>query len=488
MRGPFGRMTVAYDFDLVVIGFGSAGMTAAELGADLGLGVCVVERARAGGDCLWTGCVPSKALIASARVAHLMRTADRVGLAAHDPDVDLGAVWARARAVQQAIAVGDDDPARFTAKGIDIRWGTARLAGPHAVEMTSGDGDQSLLTARVVLVCTGGRPAIPEIAGLSEAGFMTNETLFDLVDVPRRLAFIGGGPIAVELAQACRRLGIATTILQRAPTLLTREEPELVAQLTAMLRHEGVEVATGVRIERVERVGTAALIVGTVDGVERRWETDAIVVATGRVVDTEALGLAAAGVVADDHGVHVDARGRTAIPSIYAAGDVTGRELFTHAAAQQAVVAVRDAFYPGRASTGAVVPWATFTDPQLAHAGSTIAEAAARFGTRRVEVHRWSLAHNDRAHTDASDGAIVLIEHVRPGRRRLVGAHVLAEGADELIGELVLAIERGMSVADLAGTVHVYPTIATSLQQLGGRAAVARAGRYRWLMRRGGRS
>jgi pyruvate/2-oxoglutarate dehydrogenase complex dihydrolipoamide dehydrogenase (E3) component len=473
-----------FDVDLVVVGFGSAGMTAAELASRLGLSVTVIERSRAGGDCLWTGCVPSKALIAAAKVAHQMRSAGSFGLAAADAPIDTGAVWRRMREVREEIARGDDDPVRFEALGVRVRWGVARVVGPHEVAITADDGDVTTLTARIVLLCTGGRPIVPAIPGLAEHGYFTSESLFELEHVPGHVVFIGGGPISVELAQALCRLGIATTVLQRHVRLLPRDEPELVDMLTETLQADGVEVCCGVQVARIE---PGPIVVGSVDGVERRWQTRAIVIAAGREVDISALGLEELGIEADRRGVVVDDRGRTSVRSIYAAGDVVGRQLFTHAAAHQAAVAIRDAFYPGRGRIDAIVPWATFTEPTLAHAGLTVSEARDRFGAHRVRVHRWTLDHNDRAHTDRTSGAIVLVERVRWGRSRLVGAHVLSTGAGELINELVVAMERGMSVADLGGVVHVYPTIATSLQQLGGQAAAARAHRYRWLRGRSSR-
>lgn len=455
-------------------------MTAAEFAAGLGLRVCVIERDRAGGDCLWTGCVPSKALIAAANAAHLISTADRFGLASHALPIDPGAVWAYIRSVRDRLAAGDDDPARFAAMGVDIRWGSGRIVGSHEVAVTDNDGSTERVTTRVILVCTGSRPLIPNIDGLEAVGYLTTETLFELEAAPHRLIFIGGGPVAIELAQACARLQLSVTVLEADPQLLGREEPDLVEELAGVLRRDGVELVTGIRIDRVEDGPT---VVGTVDGVERAWIADAVVVATGRRVQVESLGLEAVGVAMSERGIVVDGRGRTAVPSIYASGDVVGRELFTHAAAHQAVMAVRDAFFPGRAAQHALVPWTTFTDPELAHAGKTIAEATTQFGRRRVRVHRWSLDHNDRAHTELSEGSIVLIEHVRWGRRRIVGGHVLSAHAGELIGELVLAIDRRMSVSDLGGLIHVYPTIATSIQQLGGRAAVEQAQKYRWLMK-----
>ena len=465
---------------MIVVGFGSAGMTAAEFAAGLGLRVCVVERDRAGGDCLWTGCVPSKALVAAARAAHVIRTADRFGLRASMSSIDRVAVWSRVRAIRDEVAAGDDDPARFEALGIAIRWGTGEIVGPHEVAVKDSQGAIEVVRGRMILICTGSRPSIPAIDGLEAVGFLTTDTLFDVTEVPARVVFIGGGAVSIELAQACARLGMSVTVLESAPVVLAGEEPELVAELERVLEREGVEVVTGVDIDRVS---DGPVVHGVVDGERRQWATDAIVVAVGRTLDVDSLGLDAVGVTVREGAIAVDGRGRTSVDSIYAAGDVTGREMFTHAAAHQAVMALRDAFFPGRAPNDSLVPWTTFTDPELAHVGLTSVEATARFGGRRVRVHRWSLAHSDRAHTDRVEGSIVLVERVRFGRRRLVGAHVLSSHAGELIGELVFAIDRGMSVADLGSLIHVYPTIATSIQQLGGRAALDEALKYRWMMK-----
>ncbi len=466
--------------DLVVVGVGSGGMTAAEFAAKLGKRVVVVERNRVGGDCLWTGCVPSKALIASARVAHQLRHADRFGLPPSVAPIDLAAVWRRVRAVRDEIAGGDDDPERFRRLGVDVVLGEARLTGAHEVTITGADDSMRVVEATTILLCTGSRPAVPDVPGLDEAGYLTSESIFELDEVPGRLVFIGGGPIAIELAQACRRLGIEVTVLQRGATILPRDEPELVGMLARQLDAEGVVVHTGVEVVGVE---PGPVVVGMAGGAEQRWPTDAIVVAAGRTPNVEALGLADVGVATDDHGVVVDERMRSSVPSIYAAGDVAGRQLFTHAAAYQAVRALRDAWFPGKGTAGALIPWATFTDPELAHAGLTAAEAAERYGEEGVVVHRWSLAHNDRAHADGSTGAMVLVEQRRRSGHRLVGAHVLAEAAGELIGELTLAIEQQRSVSQLGSLVHVYPTIATSIQQVGGAAATETAIRYRWLMK-----
>ncbi|MEP6625369.1 MAG: FAD-dependent oxidoreductase, partial [Acidimicrobiia bacterium] len=449
-------------YDLIIVGMGSAGMVAAEFAAQLGLRVAIVERSRVGGDCLWTGCVPSKALIASAKVAHHVRTAAAFGVHVDPPTVDRAAVWDRIRTIQAGIASTDDDPDRFRALGIDVILGSARLAGPTTVDV-----EGRMLEAGRILLATGSRPTRPRIPGLDEVGFLTSENLFELTDPPASFVNIGGGPIAVETVQAFTRLGIATTLLQKGPRILPRDEPLLVDRLVGALRAEGVDLRFDVITERVTIEDGKKVVYGTEGGVETRWEADELLVAVGRTPNVNGLGLDALGIATTSRGITVDDRGRTSIPTVYACGDVAGRHLFTHAAAYEGVRAVRDMFFPGKGTVTAMVPWCTFTDPELAHAGMTEAEARARHG-RHVEVWVQDLVHNDRARTDgATEGAIVIVT----ARRKVVGAHILAPAAGEMIHELALAISEGMKLDALAGYMHVYPTVATGIGQLGAESA-----------------
>jgi pyruvate/2-oxoglutarate dehydrogenase complex dihydrolipoamide dehydrogenase (E3) component len=463
-------------FDLVIVGMGSGGIVAAEFAASLGVKVAVVERERVGGDCLWTGCVPSKALIASAKVAHHMRTADRYGLPAVEPEIDTKAVWDRIRTVQAEIAATDDDPARYEAMGAEILWGEARLAGPHAVAV-----DGRLLETRFVLLSTGSRPALPPVPGLEEAGFLSSETLWERERAPRSVVVLGGGPIGVELAQALNRLGVGVTLVQRGPRLLPRDEPELTELLAATLRGEGVDVRLGAQAERVTVENDVKVIHGRDADGPGRWEAEEIVVAAGRTPNVSRLRLEEVGVEVGPRGVAVDGRLRSSVPSIYAAGDVAGRYIFTHSAGHEAALAVRDMFFPGKGKPSELVPWCTFSDPELAHAGLTIAEAEERHGADRVAVFRVDLSHSDRARTDgATEGRIVLVT----ARGKLVGGHVLAPAAGETIHELALTISAEMKLRDLAASIHVYPTISTSVNLLAAEAAYEHAHRYRWLVRR----
>ena len=463
-------------YDLVIVGMGSGGMVAAEFAAGtLGLRVAAVERGRVGGDCLWTGCVPSKALLSSAKVAHHMRTADRWGLPPVTPDVDLATVWARIRAVQEEVAASDDDPERFAGLGVEVVAGEARLTGPNRVRV----GDRELHT-RFVLLCTGSRPAVPPVPGLAEAGFVTSESLFELVDPPRSFVMIGGGPIAVEMAQGFHRLGIAVTLLQKQARILPRDEPELVDLLVGVLRAEGVDLRFDVTTERVVVEDGRKVVLGTEGGRAARWEAEELLVAVGRRPNLDGLGLEEVGVTVGPRGVEVDERMRTNVPSVYASGDVAGRFLFTHSAGYEAVRAVRDMFFPGKGKVTDLVPWCTFTDPELAHAGLTVAEAEARH-PGDVGVWRLDLAHSDRARADGQpEGAVIVVT----ARGRVVGAHILAPAAGEMIHELGLAIARGLRLNEVSNLIHVYPTLSTSIGQLAAEAAYEGARRFRWLVRR----
>ncbi len=465
------------DLDLVIVGMGSGGMPSAEFASTLGLKVAVVERGRVGGDCLWTGCVPSKALLASAKVAHHLRIADRFGLPLMDmPVIDTSRVWRRIKEVQRQISTSDDDPARYRAMGVEIVTGAARLVDGTTVEV-----DGRRLSTRFVLLCTGSRPAEPPIPGLAEAGYLTSESFFEQDRCPASLVFIGGGPIAIELAQACRRLGVPVTVLQKDPRILPRDEPELTGRLADLLRAEGVDLRLGAEAARVEVQGDGTkVVVASVAGEEARFEAEEIFVGAGRVPNVEDLGLDELGIAVGPRGIDTDERGRTAVKTIYAVGDVAGRSLFTHSAAYEGVRALRDMFFPGKGTLDATIGWCTFTDPELAHIGLTGAEAKERHGDD-AQVWRLDLAHNDRARADGADQGAIMI--ITGPKRRIIGGHILGPSAGELIHELALAEAQELRIDDLAGLVHIYPTLATSMGQLAAESVFDTAARIRKVTR-----
>lgn len=470
-------------YDLVVVGMGSGGLVAAEFAAGLGLRVAAVDRARIGGDCLWTGCVPSKALLASAKVAHTMRTAHTVGITSVEPHIDLPTVWRRVRAVQASIAATDDNPQRYRDLGVELVHGVARLTGSTEVTVQREGADDLVLPTRFVLLCTGSRPHLPPITGLDPAAVLTSENLFTLTAPPASIAIVGGGPMGVEMAQALQRLGVATTVFQRARTLLPREEPALVEQLTEQLRAEGVQVHCTADVRSIE--GTPAdgfevhAVVGD-DATSIHASVGGVLIAAGRSPNCEQLGLEELGIDVSERGVRVDERGRTTVRTIYAAGDVAGRRLLTNSAGYEAVRAVRDMFFPGKGSLDAAVPACVFTDPELASVGLTADQAEDAYGAD-TDVWRIDLTHNDRARTDAhTDGSVMIIT----AKGRVVGAHVLAPAAGEIIHELSLAVQLGLRLDELAEAVHVYPTLSSSIGQLATESAFEKAHRLRWLMKR----
>jgi len=432
-----------------------------------------VERDRVGGDCLWTGCVPSKALLASAKAAHTMRHADRYGLTPVEPEIDTARVFERIRSIQADLAATDDNADRFTEAGIDVHFGTARLTGPNKVEV-EGVGE---LKARFVLLCTGSRPAVPPIPGLEEAGFLTSETVWDIQRAPVSLVVIGGGPISIEMSQAFARLGVKTTVLQKGERILPRDEPELVARLTDRLREDGVDLVLDVDIESVA-VQDGVKVVRAAGG--REWRAQQILVGAGRKPNVEGLGLEEIGVKVGTRGVETDGKLRTSVKSVYAAGDLAGRFLFTHSAGYEAAGAIRNMFFPGSSEATDFVPWCTYTDPELAHAGMTEAEAIESHGADDVHVWTHDLSHSDRARADsAADGEIRVVTH----KGRMVGAHALTPNAGEVIHELALAISEGKKLSDLGGLVHVYPTLSVGIGQLAGEAAYERAAKLGFLVR-----
>jgi len=452
-------------------------MPAAEFAASLGLRVAVVERSRVGGDCLWTGCVPSKALIASAKVAHHLRTAERYGLPSIEvPPIDTGAVWARIKSIQQSIASTDDDPARYDDLGVKIVMGDATL-----VDGTTVAVGERLLSTKYVLLCTGSRPAEVPIPGLAEVGHLTSEVLFELDRLPDSITFIGGGPISLELAQSLHRLGLRVAVLDRGARILPRDEPALAERLQEILRAEGLDLRHGVTVDRVTVESGQKVVHATgADGVAFEVAAAEIFVGAGRAPNVEGLGLEALGIETTAKGITTDDRGRTAVKTVYAAGDVAGRFLFTHAAAYEAVRAVRDIFFPGKGTWNATIPWCTFTDPELAHVGLTEAEAREQHGD---DVHVWSmeLGHNDRARADGTDEGLIRI--ITGPKGKVLGGHILAVGAGELIHELAVAEKQGMSISELAGVVHVYPTVGTSVAMLASESLFDSAVRIRRLTR-----
>ncbi len=448
-------------YDLVVIGAGSAGLTAAGFARRLGARVALVERDRVGGDCTWTGCVPSKALLHTAKVAHQMGRADTVGLDPIHPQVDLAKVMARVRAAIERV-YAFETPDALAQEGIEVVLGSARFLGPHALDV-----DGRILHSKRFIVCTGAEPALAHIPGLADVPTLTYQNVFDLQELPVHLLILGGGPIGVELSQAFRRLGSRVTITQRGERLLQVADPEASSVLTQVLAGEGIEVCLGEEAQRVERTPTGIRVITS----KGALEGDKLLVALGRRPKVDRLGLDRAGVEFTEKGIAVDDSLRTSQGHIYAAGDVTGSFQFTHYAGWQGFVAARNALLPrsvgGKQDT---VPWVIFTDPQVGQAGLTEREARER--GEQVRVHRWPVEQIDRAQTVGEQEGFIKLVTRRDGT--ILGATVVAGAGDELTNELALAVQQGLKLGDLARSIHVYPTYGIGTQQVTADATLAR--------------
>jgi pyruvate/2-oxoglutarate dehydrogenase complex dihydrolipoamide dehydrogenase (E3) component len=452
--------TPAKRYDLVVVGAGTAGLVAAAGAAGLGARVALIERHLLGGDCLNYGCVPSKALLRSARAAHHARSAAAFGVrGAGSLEIDFGAVMHRLRRLRATIAP-HDSAARFAGLGVDVFLGPAAFTGRDTIAVAG----QSLRFKRAI-VASGARPAMPPVPGLGPANGFTSETVFSLTARPDRLAVIGAGPIGCEMAQAFARLGCRVTVISRDRRLLPRDDAEAGGLLADVFVREGIALRLGASVLRVEPAASGQRVVFERGQGEETVEADAILVAVGRTPNVEGMGLEAAGIASTPAGITVDDRLRTGNPRVFAAGDVCSPLKFTHAADAMARLALRNALFFGRQRVSSlVVPWTTYTDPEVAHVGIGSTEASARGAS--VVTLTVALDTLDRAVLDG-DTVGFARAHVEARTGRLLGATVMARHAGDVIGEFSLATTAGLTMEALSRTVHPYPTIGEVASKLG---------------------
>jgi pyruvate/2-oxoglutarate dehydrogenase complex dihydrolipoamide dehydrogenase (E3) component len=444
-------------YNVVVIGGGTAGLVTAAGTAGLGGRVALVEAHLMGGDCLNTGCVPSKALIASARLAQQMRDGGRLALAPTEPAFRFEDILARVRERRAHIAPVDSRE-RFESLGVDVFLDRAELLSPYEVRVGA-----QVLKARHIVIATGTRAAMPDVPGLADARPFTNETIFDALERrPDRLVVLGGGPIGCELGQAFARLGVRVTIVQSGSQLLTREDEDAADVVRRCLEHEGVRVLTGSRIASVSRAAVVRLVL---EGGEE-IETDEILVAIGRTPTVKGLGLDAAGVAYDDRGVKVNAHLQTSRPHIYAAGDVAGGPKFTHVADHHARTVVRNILlpWPKARIDLSVLPAATYTSPELARVG--LNEKEARAQGIAYDVWRQPLAAVDRAVVDGQEDGFLKVLTARRGDR-ILGATLVAEHAGDLVHEIALAMRARVGLGALSSMIHAYPSYAEMARRVG---------------------
>jgi pyruvate/2-oxoglutarate dehydrogenase complex dihydrolipoamide dehydrogenase (E3) component len=448
-------------YNLVVVGGGTAGLVAAAGAAGLGAKVALVERELLGGDCLNVGCVPSKALIRAARAAADVRNAAKFGVRTEGaPIIDFEAVMERMRALRAQLSP-HDSAARFRELGVDVFLGEGRFSSPESLEVAG-----STLRFARACIATGARAAIPPTPGLAEAGFLTNETVFTLTALPPRIAILGGGPIGCELAQAFARFGSRVHLVEKAPQLLAREDRDAAERVQRALVSDGVKLHLGSKLAEVRKHHRSKVLVLDGDGALTELEVDEILVGVGRTPNVEGLGLEAAGVEYDRRsGVKVDDSLRTTAPRIYAAGDVASAYKFTHMADALARIVIQNALFFGRArASKLIVPWCTYTDPQIAHVGVYPREAEER--GIALDTFTVELDGIDRAVLDGEVEGMLKV-HVARGSDRILGATLVARHAGESISEITLAMKAGVGLRHIAGTIHPYPTQAEAIKRAG---------------------
>ncbi|MBX3015118.1 MAG: mercuric reductase [Caldilineaceae bacterium] len=448
-------------YNLVVIGGGSAGLLSAIIAAGLGGKVALIEKHLMGGDCLNVGCVPSKAMIRSAKSMAEVQRAAAYGIETHGPQVHFAQVMERIRRVQADISYVDSVQ-RYTAAGVDVFLGEGCFTGSDTVEVGGAQ-----LRFKKSIIATGSRPYVPAIAGLQAAGFLTNETVWNLQAQPKRLAVIGGGPIGCELAQAFRRLGSAVVLFHNADHLLNREERDAAAIVQQTFLREGITLVLNSQVEQVTLTGADNVLHYTHPQGRDQVAVDAILVATGRRPNIEGLGLERVGVNADpQRGIVVNDYLQSSNPQIYAIGDVAMADKFTHAAAAAAKLVIQNAFFFGRKKlSDLVIPRCTYTDPEIAHVGLSAQDAATQ--GIAIDTYTVSLQENDRAVADGEEEGFIRV-HTQRKRDKILGATMVARQAGDLINEITLAMVAGVGLQTIGNVIHPYPTQAEAIARTAG--------------------
>ena len=465
-----------FDRNLVVIGAGAAGLVSSLIGATVRAKVTLVEASKMGGDCLNYGCVPSKALIKSAKVAQQMRHADSYGLNPATPDFSFHAVMARVHDIIKTIEPADSVE-RYTGLGVDVVKGYATIVDPWTVEIARQDGGTQRLTTRSIIIAAGAAPIVPDLPGLDDVGYVTSDTLWETVAemdaMPRRMVVLGGGPIGSELAQAFARLGAEVTQVDKGERILPREDPEVSALALAAQRASGVTVLTGATALRCGSDAAGKhIVLATADG-EQHLPFDALILAVGRAARLTGYGLEKLG-IETARTVVTDEYLATLYPNIFACGDVAGPYQFTHVAAHQAWFASVNALFGQFKKFKAdyrVIPWTTFIDPEIARVGLSEDEAKAQGAA--YEVTRYDLSHLDRAIAESARTGFVKVLTV-PGKDRILGVTIVGAHAGELLAEYVLAMKHGLGLNKILGTIHTYPTMAEANKYAAGEWKKAR--------------
>ena len=456
-------------YDLTIIGGGSAGLVLAVAGARLGKKTALVEKHRIGGDCLWTGCVPSKALLKAAKIANYINNAEKYGVTTPETTPDWQRVMEYVRGTQHAIEEEHDNPERFREMGVDVIFGDGHFeASDTFVVADTESGETRTLESKKFVISTGSRPVAPPIPGLETCNYLDSETVWELEEFPERLLVVGAGPIGVELGQAFHRLGADVTIAQRSGRILTKEDADVSEQMLRYLREESITIRLDTNIAQVaqNQEGINVQFDSSENGTAEQT-FDKILIAAGRAPNVEGLGLDKIGVRVGSQGIEVNNRLQTSVKNIYAAGDVIGHYLFTHVAAFQAQLLLRNIFFPlSNTINYAVVPWTTFCDPEVARCGLTEAEAREKHGD--VDVFTLDQSDVDRAVAEGETHGFSKVIATR-WTGKILGVHLVGTNAGEVIHEYILAMQQGIPLRKLSGMIHVYPTFSSSVWRVAGK-------------------
>jgi dihydrolipoamide dehydrogenase len=444
-----------YDFDAVVIGGGAAGLTASGIAANFGAKTMMVEKDKLGGDCTWTGCVPSKALLKAGKVAQNIRNAGKYGLIDGEPEIDFKNVIKHVHKIRQDIYEEADAPENFEAMGIDVVTGEAQFVDDHTVAITTAKGDR-VVTSRYIFICSGASASVPPVEGLDSVDYLTSESLFEIDELPEELIIIGAGAIGTEMAQAMQRLGSDVRVIDMADRIMTNDDSELAVMLQDRLEAEGIKYLLDAQVDTVTSEDGQIHVEISQNGESKTITGSDLLMATGRRANVEGLNLEAAGVTYTKKGIDVDEKCQTNVSHIYACGDVTGDYQFTHMSEHTAKVATTNALLKFPMNVDADhVPWCTYTDPELGHVGAT--EQQLKEEGTSYEVYRFPFSKMDRALTE-SEGEGLIKVFAKKWNGKILGASVLGTNAGEMISEYAVAMKNGVTLRSLADTIHPYPT------------------------------
>ncbi|MCR4318766.1 MAG: mercuric reductase [Candidatus Brocadiaceae bacterium] len=447
------------DFDLMVIGGGAGGLNVASGAAQLGARVALIEKNKLGGDCLYYGCVPTKALIHSAKIASLMKRSKEFGLNDTTVSFDFKNIMNHMRDVVSKVGV-HDDPKRFEDMGIQVFFGDGKFVDPHTFEF-----DGKKITSKKFVISTGSRAVAIPVKGLENIKYLTSESALELDYLPKSIIILGAGPIGLEFAQVFARFGVKVIILEKMGQVLPREDKEISDTLESILKDEGIEIHTCIDVDHVKQNGDqkGIEVIAVCSGQKKTFQADEFMIAIGRAPNLEGLNLEAAGVDVEKRAIVVNRSMRTTARNIWACGDVTGQYLFTHVAEYQAGLVVANALIPfmKRKANYRVVPWVTYTDPELGRVGLTEDEARQRYN--HIKVYRYDVKDLDRAVIEGEDKGIIKIVCTKKGE--ILGAHVLAPRGGEIVHEFVLAMQNNLGVKSITNTIHVYPTLSQAVRR-----------------------